>query len=41
MLARPALAGVCVGLPVRTFRFVLDLSGKNKVITFAQEETSQ
>lgn len=41
MLARPALAGIGVALPVRTFRFVLDLSGKNKVITFAQEETNQ
>ena len=41
MLARPALAGVSAAVPVRLFRFVLDLSGKNKVVTFAQEETNQ
>ncbi|MCZ6806454.1 MAG: type I-U CRISPR-associated protein Cas8c [Deltaproteobacteria bacterium] len=41
ILARPALAGASVAVPVRRFRFVLDLSGKNKVVTFAQEETSQ
>lgn len=40
LLARPALAGGSVGVPVRRFRFVLDLSGKNKVVTFAQEETN-
>jgi CRISPR-associated protein Csx14 len=40
VLARPALAGVSIAVPVRTFRFVLDLSGKNKVVTFAQEETN-
>lgn len=39
ILARPALAGASVALPVRRFRFVLDLSGKNKVVTFAEEET--
>lgn len=39
MLARPALAGAAVGIPARRFRFDLDLSGKNKVVTFAQEET--
>ena len=38
MLARPALAGVRIAGPIRTFRFALDLSGKNKVVTFAQEE---
>lgn len=38
ILARPALAGLGVGIPVRRFRFVLSLSGKNKVVTFAQEE---
>jgi CRISPR-associated protein Csb3 len=38
MLARPAIAGACTGVPVRVFRFTLDLSGKNKVVTFAQEE---
>lgn len=41
ILARPALAGVSVAVPVRRFRFVLSLSGKNKVVTFAQEETNQ
>lgn len=40
MVARPALAGTSIGLPVRRFRFTLDMSGKNKVVTFAREETS-
>jgi CRISPR-associated protein Csx14 len=40
ILARPALAGVSVSVPVRRFQFELDLSGKNKVVTFAQEETN-
>lgn len=40
LLARPTLAGVRIGVPVRIFRFTLDLSGKNKVVTFAQEETN-
>ena len=40
ILARPLLAGASVAVPVRRFRFVLDLSGKNKVVTFAQEETN-
>jgi hypothetical protein len=40
MLARPALGGACVGVPLRIFRFTLDLAGKNKIVTFAQEETS-
>ncbi|MFN7964533.1 MAG: type I-U CRISPR-associated protein Cas8c [Acidobacteriota bacterium] len=39
MLARAALAGAGVKLSVRRFQFELDLSGKNKVTTFAQEET--
>jgi CRISPR-associated protein Csx14 len=39
ILARPALAGVSIAVRVRKFHFVLDLSGKNKVVTFAQEET--
>jgi CRISPR-associated protein Csb3 len=38
MLARAALAGALPGFPLRRFRFQLDLSGKNKVVTFAQEE---
>jgi len=38
ILARPALAR-CLGiLPMRRFRFPLDLSGKNKVVTFATED---
>lgn len=40
MLARSALAGAAVGIALRRFRFTLDLSGKNKVVTFAQEEAS-
>jgi len=40
ILARPALAGASVALPLRRFRFQLDLSGKNKVVTFAEEEAS-
>lgn len=39
MLARAALAGADLKLPMRRFDFKLDLSGKNKVTTFAQEET--
>jgi CRISPR-associated protein Csx14 len=41
ILARPALAGLSVAVPARTFRFVLELSGKNKVVTFAQEEIDE
>lgn len=43
VLARSALAGAAVGIlagEFRRFRFDLDLSGKNKVVTFAQEETN-
>jgi CRISPR-associated protein Csx14 len=38
MLARAALAGSIPEIPSRQFHFELDLSGKNKVVTFAQEE---
>jgi CRISPR-associated protein Csx14 len=38
-LARPALGGARVGVPMRIFRFTLDLAGKNKIVTFAREET--
>lgn len=38
MLARAALNGGIPSLPRRYFRFDLDLSGKNKVVTFATEE---
>ncbi len=38
MLARTALAGADLKLPMRRFAFELALSGKNKVTTFAQEE---
>jgi CRISPR-associated protein Csx14 len=38
MLARAALAGADLKLPMRRFAFELDLSGKNKVTTFAQKE---
>lgn len=41
MLARPALAGADTGIAVRSFRFGLELSGKNKIVTFAQEEISK
>jgi CRISPR-associated protein Csx14 len=41
ILARPALAGMSAGSPVRVFKFTLDLAGKNKVVTFAQEETER
>ncbi len=40
LLARPGLAGVPIVAPMRVFRFILVLAGKNKVVTFAQEETS-
>lgn len=39
MLARAALAGADLKLSMRRFEFELDLAGKNKVTTFAQEET--
>jgi CRISPR-associated protein Csx14 len=38
MLARAALCGGFAAVPLRRFCFELDLSGKNKVVTFAQEE---
>jgi CRISPR-associated protein Csx14 len=38
MLARAALSGALTAVPLRWFRFELELSGKNKVVTFAQEE---
>lgn len=38
MLARPALSAAPLPFPKRQFVFELDLSGKNKVITFSQEE---
>jgi CRISPR-associated protein Csx14 len=41
MLARAALAGADLKLPMRGFAFELDLSGKNKVTTFAREETQR
>jgi CRISPR-associated protein Csx14 len=41
MLARPVLAGAIAAVPVRKFHFKLDLSGKNKVVTFSQEEAIQ
>jgi CRISPR-associated protein Csx14 len=39
MLGRAAFAGADLKMPMRRFEFELDLSGKNKVTTFAQEET--
>jgi CRISPR-associated protein Csx14 len=38
VFARAALAGARLAIPLRLFHFTLDLSGKNKVVTFAQEE---
>lgn len=38
ILARAALSGSLGAVPLRRFHFELDLSGKNKVVTFAQEE---
>lgn len=38
ILARPALSGLSIGMPARVFRFTLDLAGKNKVVTMAEEE---
>jgi CRISPR-associated protein Csb3 len=38
MVARAALAAVPLPFPMRRFVFELDLSGKNKVVTFAQED---
>jgi CRISPR-associated protein Csx14 len=40
ILARVALGCARFGSPVRVFRFELELSGKNKVVTFAQEEAN-
>jgi CRISPR-associated protein Csb3 len=37
-LARAALGTARIGTPLRLFRFVLILSGKNKVFTFSHEE---
>ncbi len=39
ILARAALSGADLKVPMRRFEFELDLSGKNKVTTFALEET--
>lgn len=38
LLARAALGGTLCWIPLRRFHFELELSGKNKVVTFAQEE---
>jgi len=38
ILARAALCGSLSVVPLRHFRFELDMSGKNKVVTFAQME---
>jgi len=40
MLARAALAGAIPAFPYRRFQFTLALSGKNKVVTFANQESS-
>lgn len=41
MLGRAAIAGADLKLRMRRFEFELDLSGKNKVTTFAREETER
>jgi CRISPR-associated protein Csb3 len=41
ILARVALCGGISSLPLRRFRFELDMSGKNKVVTFAELENRQ
>ena len=38
MLARAALFGGVAVAPIRRFRFELHLSGKNKIVTFAEQE---
>jgi CRISPR-associated protein Csx14 len=38
-LARIALIGSIPSLPMQRFRFVLDSSGENKIVTFAERET--
>ena len=40
ILARVALFGGITAAPIKRFHFNLDLSGKNKVVTYAEEETS-
>ena len=40
ILARVALFGGITAAPIKRFRFHLDLSGKNKVVTYAEEETN-
>lgn len=39
ILVRATLGNVSTGISIRKFRFVLNLSGKNKVVTFSNEET--
>jgi len=41
MLARVALQGRIPSLPMKHFRFELAMSGKNKIVTFAKQETSE
>lgn len=38
ILARPALGAADAGVPLRTFFFALAWKGKNRVVTFAEEE---
>lgn len=40
VLARAALGGARLGVPLRIFRFTLELAGKNKNVTFAEEEVT-
>jgi hypothetical protein len=40
MLCRAAIAASSIGVPVRKFVFKLELSGKNKVVTYSTEESN-
>lgn len=40
LLARAALSASNFGVPLRVFTFLLDFSGKNKIVTFSEEEIS-
>lgn len=41
MLARPAIAGMLKALPQRRFHVSLPMSGKNKIMSHAEEDTSR
>jgi hypothetical protein len=39
ILARAAFAAINIDVKLRKYRFKLDLSGKNKIVTFSEPET--